>query len=142
LIDIGLQDFVGHQQRKGSKKLFPDWTKHVKGGANGEPEVHYEADFFNDHRSRWNVPAERHKKLAFHSFRRFFIQACHSAKIDPYTALKMVGHDDGLKAQVNDVHANYMGSDLTAEEVGAIDGVVVPLGQVQKFQDLVRRYGL
>lgn len=139
LIDIGLLDFAAHQRAKGLSRVFPDWTQHVKGGVSGQPEIHYEADFFNAHRLKWNVPAARAKKLSFHSFRGFFIQACRDARVDPYTALKWVGHDDGLKAQTNEVHAGYMSKDLTEKEVGEINRVVVPLAAIIPFRELLQR---
>ncbi len=141
LLELGLQDFFEHQKRLGFRKPFPDWAEHVKGGAGGVPEVHYEADFFNQHRARWNVPAERRHKLTFHSFRGFFIQGCLSAKINPYTTLKMVGHDDELATQTSAVHRGYLSQDLTGEEMNEIDRVSVPLAPMSSFKELVQRHG-
>jgi hypothetical protein len=141
LIDIGFLDFWEHQREKGHKKPFPDWAPHIKGKAQGTPEVHYDADFFNAHRGKWRVPKERQSKLTFHSFRGFFIQACHDARIDPYTILKMVGHDEGTEDKISKVHRGYMRKDLTREEVGEIDKVVVPTGPIVAFADWLKSQG-
>lgn len=141
LIDIGFLDFWEHQREKGHKKPFPDWARHIKGKAQGTPEVHYDADFFNAHRGKWRVPKERQSKLTFHSFRGFFIQACHDARIDPYTILKMVGHDEGTEDKISKVHRGYMRKDLTREEVGEIDKVVVPTGPIVAFADWLKSQG-
>lgn len=138
LLDRGLLDFWDRQQRLGYERPFPDWTQHVKGGRDGRPEVHFEADFFNAHRLNWNVPPHRARKLTFHSFRGFFIQACHDARINPYTVLKWVGHDDATEAKTSDVHRGYLNEDLTADEVGEIDKVNVPLGPVMSFSDWLK----
>ena len=61
---------------------------------------------------------------------RFFIQACHDAKVDPYTILKFVGHDDKTEAKTSEVHRNYMSCDLTPDEVIEIDRVKVPIGPI------------
>lgn len=141
LVGIGLVDFIEYQRRLGHSKLFPNWVQHVKGAKNGTPEVHYEASFFNENRARWGLAPERRRKLSFHSFRYFFIQACLNAKISPYTALKMVGHDADLDSKINDVHAGYRDRDLTEEEVSEIDRVKVPLGPIVPFRELLARYG-
>ena len=141
LIDIGFLDFWEHQREKGHKKPFPDWAPHIKGKAQGTPEVHYDADFFNAHRSKWGVPKERQSKLTFHSFRGFFIQACHDARIDPYTILKMVGHDEDTEDKISKVHRGYLRKDLTRDEVGEIDKVVVPMGSIMAFRDWLKRQG-
>jgi integrase len=141
LVNIGLVDFIEYQRRLGHSKLFPNWVQHVKGAKNGTPEVHYEASFFNENRARWGLAPERRRKLSFHSFRYFFIQACLNAKISPYTALKMVGHDADLDSRINDVHAGYHDRDLTEEEVCEIDRVKVPLGPIVPFRELLARYG-
>lgn len=141
LIDIGFLDFWEHQREKGHKKPFPDWAPHIKGKAQGTPEVHYDADFFNAHRSKWRVPKERQSKLTFHSFRGFFIQACHDARIDPYTVLKMVGHDEDTEDKISKVHRGYLRKDLTRDEVGEIDKVVVPMGPIMAFRDWLKRQG-
>lgn len=129
LIEIGFLRFWQHQRELGHTRPFPNWTQHRKGSKNGRPEVHFEADFFNAHRLKWNVPAHRSGKLSFHSFRGFFIQACHDARIDPYTILKWVGHDEETETRTNSVHRGYMSKDLTADEVSEISRVVVPLGK-------------
>jgi hypothetical protein len=139
LIDIGFLDFWDHQRRQGHAKPFPDWSQHIKGKAQGTPEIHFDADFFNAHRLKWNVPKERQGKLTFHSFRGFFIQACHDARIDPYTILKMVGHDEDTKDKISKVHRGYMRKDLTRDEVNEIDKVVVPLGSITPFRDWLKR---
>ncbi len=139
LIDIGFLDFWDHQRSHGHAKPFPDWSQHIKGKAQGTPEIHYDADFFNAHRLKWNVPKERQGKLTFHSFRGFFIQACHDARIDPYTILKMVGHDEGTEDKISKVHRGYMRKDLTRDEVNEIDKVVVPLGSITPFRDWFKR---
>ncbi|HVY15705.1 MAG TPA: site-specific integrase [Rhodopila sp.] len=128
LVEIGFLKFWERQQELGHDRLFPNWTQHRKGAARGRPEVHFEADFFNAHRLKWNVPAHRAAKLTFHSFRGFFIQACHDARVDAYTILKWVGHDEDTEAQTNAVHRGYMSKDLTVDEVVAIDRVIIPLG--------------
>lgn len=138
LLDRGFLHFWNRQQSLGYERPFPDWTPHIKGGRDGRPEVHFEADFFNAHRLSWNVPTHRARKLTFHSFRGFFIQACHDARINPYTILKWVGHDDDTEAKTSDVHRGYLNDDLTAEEVGEIDKVKVPLGPVMSFADWLR----
>ena len=139
LIDIGFLDFWSQQRELGHKRPFPDWTQHIKGSKDDRPEVHFEADFFNAHRLKWGVPKARARKLTFHSFRGFFIQACHDARIDSYTILKYVGHDEATEGQTTSVHRNYMDKDLTQGEVGEIDKVVVPLGPVTSFGDWLRR---
>ena len=139
LIDIGFLDFWNRQQELGHKRPFPDWTQHIKGGKDDRPEVHFEADFFNAHRIKWGVPKSRARKLTFHSFRGFFIQACHDANIDPYAILKFVGHDEETEGKTSSVHRNYMNKDLTRDEVGEIDRVVVPLGPVTTFGDWLRQ---
>lgn len=141
LIDIGFLDFLEHQREKGHKKPFPDWAPHIKGKAQGTPEVHYDADFFNAHRGKWRVPKERQSKLTFHSFRGFFIQACHDARIDPYTILKMVGHDEDTEDKISKVHRGYLRKDLTREEVGEIDKVIVPIGPIMAFRDWLKSNG-
>jgi integrase len=141
LVDIGLVDFIEYQRRLGHSRLFPNWVQHIKGASNGAPEIHYEASFFNENRARWGLVPERRRKLTFHSFRYFFIQACLNAKIGPYTALKMVGHDADLDIKINDVHAGYRDRDLTEEEVLEIDRVKVPLGPILPFKDLLAKYG-
>lgn len=138
LLDRGFLDFWEQQQSLGYDRPFPDWTQHIKGGRDGRPEVHFEADFFNAHRLNWNVSPHRARKLTFHSFRGFFIQACHDARINPYTILKWVGHDDDTEAKTSDVHRGYLNQDLTAEEVGEIDKVKVPLGPVMSFADWLK----
>ncbi|WP_152558326.1 site-specific integrase [Devosia sp. LC5] len=138
LIGIGLLDFWNRQVSLGHERLFPSWPEHIKGGRDGRPEVHFEADFFNAHRLQWGVPAHRKSKLTFHSFRGFFIQACHDARINPYTILKWVGHDDDTEARTSDVHRGYLNEDLTADEVGEIDKVKVPLGPVISFADWLK----
>ena len=135
LIDIGFLDFWKHQRENELAKPFPDWAPHIKGKAQGKPEIHYDADFFNEHRLKWGVPKQRQGKLTFHSFRGFFIQACHDAKIDPYTILKMVGHDEGTEDKISKVHRGYLRKDLTRDEVGEIDKVVVPIGPIVAFRD-------
>lgn len=139
LIDIGFLDFWDHQRSQGHAKPFPDWSQHIKGKAQGTPEIHYDADFFNAHRLKWNVPKERQGKLTFHSFRGFFIQTCHDARIDPYTILKMVGHDEDTEDKISKVHRGYMRKDLTRDEVNEIDKVVVPLGSITPFRDWLKR---
>lgn len=139
LIDIGFLDFWSRQQELGHKRPFPDWTQHIKGSKDGRPEVHFEADFFNAHRLKWGVPKARARKLTFHSFRGFFIQACHDARINSYTILKYVGHDEATEGQTTSVHRNYMDKDLTPGEVSEIDKVVVPVGPVTSFGDWLRR---
>ncbi|AEQ53872.1 site-specific integrase [Pelagibacterium halotolerans] len=137
LVEIGFLDFWNHQKALHDRP-FPAWTQHVKGGSVGEPEIHFEADFFNAHRLKWDVPAHRQHKLSFHSFRGFFIQACHSAGVNPYTILKWVGHDDDTEARTSEVHRGYMSDDLTSEEVEAIDAVQVPIGRVKSFADWLK----
>lgn len=139
LVDIGFLDFWNRQQELGCKRPFPDWTQHIKGGKDDRPEVHFEADFFNAHRLKWGVPAARARKLTFHSLRGFFIQACHDARIDSYTILKYVGHDEETETKTSSVHRNYMNKDLTRDDVGEIDKVVVPLGPVTSFGDWLRQ---
>lgn len=90
----GSCNFGSGRKDWGYDRLFPDWTQHRKGSKDGQVEIHFEADFFNTHRLKWNVPPHRSAKLTFHSFRGFFIQACHDAGIDAYTILKWVGHDE------------------------------------------------
>lgn len=138
LIDIGFLDFWEHQREKGHAKPFPDWAPHIKGKAQGAPEVHYDADFFNAHRSKWRVPKERQSKLTFHSFRGFFIQACHDARIDPYAILKMVGHDEDTEDKISKVHRGYLRKDLTRDEVGEIDKVVVPIEPIMAFREWLK----
>jgi hypothetical protein len=53
----------------------------------------------------------------------------------------MVGHDDELAAQTSAVHRGYLSQDLTEEELDEIDRVSVPLGRVQSFTELVKRFG-
>lgn len=72
LIDLGFIGFWQNQQDAGHKRLFPNWTQHVKGGKDNRPEVHFEADFFNAYRVNWGVPPHRKAKLTFHSFRGFY----------------------------------------------------------------------
>lgn len=139
LIDIGLLDFWNRQNSLGHKGLFPAWAEHIKGGKDGRTEVHFEADFFNAHRLQWGVPPHRKSKVTFHSLRGFFIQACHDAKLDAYTILKMVGHDEDTKAKTSEVHRGYLSQDLTADEVNEIDKVKVPLGSVTSFADWLKR---
>jgi len=128
LEQIGFLQFWERQKGLGYDRLFPDWTQHRKGSKDGQAEIHFEADFFNAHRLKWNVPPHRSAKLTFHSFRGFFIQACHDAGIDAYTILKWVGHDEETERSTNSVHRGYMAKDLTAEEVAAIGRTTVPLG--------------
>ena len=133
LLQIGFVDFWEWQRSQGHDRVFPGWAQHVKGAHTGRREVHFEADFFNLHRKKWNLPAHREGKLTFHSFRRFFIQASHNAKIDPYTILKWVGHDDDTKGKTSEVHNEYLDRDLTPVEVDEIDRVVVPIGPIMAF---------
>ena len=135
LIDLGFIDFWQNQQDAGHKRLFPNWTQHIKGGKDNRPEVHFEADFFNAHRVKWGVPPHRKAKLTFHSFRGFFIQACHDAGVNPYTILKWVGHDEDTETKTNDVHRNYLSQDLTREEVAEIAKVKVPIGPIMSYKD-------
>lgn len=141
LIELGCLDFWEHQRENGHAKPFPDWAPHIKGKAQGKPEIHYDADFFNEHRLKWGVPKQRQGKLTFHSFRGFFIQACHDANIDPYTILKMVGHDEGTEDKISKVHRGYLRKDLTRDEVGEIAKVVVPIGPIKPFRDWLKGKG-
>ena len=138
LVELGFLDFWRSQESAGAKRLFPNWTQHIKGGKDGRPEVHYEADFFNTHRIKWGVPSYRSAKLTFHSFRGFFIQACHDAGIDPYTILKWVGHDEETEGKTSEVHRNYLSQDLTQEEVTEIAKVKVPVGPIVTFLDWLK----
>lgn len=135
LVDLGFLDFWHSQVSAGAKRLFPNWTQHIKGGKDNRPEVHYEADFFNTHRVKWGVPPHRKAKLTFHSFRSFFIQACHDARIDPYTILKWVGHDEETEGKTSDVHRCYLSQDLTREEIAEIAKVKVPIGPIMSYRD-------
>ncbi|MGN6683952.1 MAG: DUF6538 domain-containing protein, partial [Devosia sp.] len=45
LVELGFLKFWERQQELGHDRLFPDWTQHRKGAAQGRPEVHFEADF-------------------------------------------------------------------------------------------------
>ncbi|WP_332719421.1 site-specific integrase [Pelagibacterium mangrovi] len=139
LIDLGFLDFWSHQQSLGCERPFPDWTQHIKGGKDGRPEIHFEADFFNAHRLNWKVPPHRARKLTFHSFRGFFIQASHDARISPYTILKWVGHDEDTEAKTSEVHRGYLNEDITADEVAEIDKIKVSLGPVASFADWLKR---
>ncbi|KFL30281.1 hypothetical protein JP75_17090 [Devosia riboflavina] len=139
LIELGFLDFWQHQLEAGHKRLFPAWTQHIKGGRDHRPEVHFEADFFNAHRLKWGVSKHRKDKLTFHSFRGFFIQACHDARINPYTILKWVGHDEETAAKTNEVHRNYLSQDLTEEEVAEIAKVKVPIGPVVSYKNWLKR---
>lgn len=138
LVELGFLDFWRSQESAGAKRLFPNWTQHIKGGKDNRPEVHYEADFFNTHRLKWGVPPHRSAKLTFHSFRSFFIQACHDARIDPYTILKWVGHDEETEGKTSEVHRNYLSQDLTQEEVIEIAKVKVPLGPIVSYKDWLK----
>jgi len=138
LVAIGFLDFWQRQQDLGHDRPFPNWMPHIKGRSSGSPEVHYDADFFNQHRLKWNVPPERNRKLTFHSFRGFFIQGCHDARIDPYVILKMVGHDENTETRISQVHKGYMQNDLTRDEVSEIDKVKVPIGPIVPFLDWVK----
>lgn len=138
LVDLGFLDFWHSQVNAGAKRLFPSWTQHIKGGKDDRPEVHYEADFFNSHRLKWGVPPHRKAKLTFHSFRSFFIQACHDARIDPYTILKWVGHDEETEGKTSEVHRGYLSQDLTREEIAEIAKVKVPIGPVMTFRDWLK----
>jgi hypothetical protein len=73
------------------------------------------------------------------SLRFFFIQACHDAKINAYTILKMVGHDETTEATTSEVHRGYLSQDLTRDEVSEIDNVKVPLGSVVSFANWLKR---
>lgn len=139
MVDLGFLDFWAYQQSMGHTRLFPEWTQHVKGGKSDRPEVHFEADFFNAHRLKWGVPPQRKAKLTFHSFRGFFIQACHDAKINPYTILKWVGHDEDTEAKTSEVHRNYLSQDLTREEITEIAKVKVPIGQILPFGSWLKK---
>lgn len=139
LVSLGFLDFWQSQEATGAKRLFPNWTQHIKGSKDNRPEVHFEADFFNAHRIKWGVPPHRQAKLSFHSFRSFFIQACHSAKVDPYAILKWVGHDEETESKTSGVHRNYLEQDLTREEVAEIASVQVPIGPVMSYKDWLKR---
>ncbi|MBF0678074.1 MAG: site-specific integrase [Devosia sp.] len=141
LIELGFLDYWQRQLEAGHNRLFPAWTQHIKGGKDDRPEVHFEADFFNAHRLKWGVPKHRKDKLTFHSFRGFFIQACHDARINPYTILKWVGHDEETAARTNEVHRNYLSHDLTEEEVAEIAKVKVPIGSVVSYKERFRDHG-
>jgi integrase len=140
LADIGFLDFWEHQKAQGHDRPFPTWPQHRKAGQDGVAEIHYEGDFFNAHRVKWGVRPERQRRLTFHSFRYFFTQACHDADIDPYTVLKMVGHDEDTEARTSKVHRGYLDKDLTEDEIDAIDRVRVPLGKVTPFRTLLAAY--
>jgi hypothetical protein len=139
LIEFGFLDFWDRQQALGHSWLFPDWAQHIEGAKDNRPEVHFEADFFNSHRLKWGVPVHRARKTTFHSFRGFFIEACHAADMNPYTILKMVGHDEGTEVRTSEVHRGYLSQDLTPEEVQVIDRVTVPLGPMHSFGDWLKR---
>jgi integrase len=141
LVELGFLDFWYGEVSSGAKRLFPNWTQHVKGGKDNRPEVHYEADFFNAHRLKWGVLPHRKAKLTFHSFRSFFIQACHDARIDPYTILKWVRHDEDTEGKTSEVHRNYLSQDLTQEEIAEIANVKVPIGPVMTFRDWLKGRG-
>lgn len=138
LVEIGFLDFWKRQQELGHARPFPSWMPHIKGKTTGNPEIHYDADFFNQHRIKWGVPKERVSKLTFHSFRGFFIQACHDAGVNPYVILKMVGHDEDTEAKISEVHKNYLRRDLTQEEVEENNKVRVSRGPIMPFAEWLK----
>jgi len=121
---------AGEHGPEAEKPAPPSHLAQLQSAAShGRPEIHFEADFFNAHRLMWNVRKHRSSKLTFHSFRGFFIQACHDARIDPYTIPKWVGHDEETETRTNSVHRGYLSKDLTADEVSEISRLIVPLGK-------------